>query len=1726
VLTAYGSVYPTVNGEEIGLILLSVGESYAVEVMSGDLNPHQVYVDYSEVVPDNFSSVATMYETARSVPASATTENGPNITDGLIGYWPMDDYSGTVVTDRSGRDNDGVLSTSGLPVWQPSDGRVNGALLFDGSGGYVNCGNNSVFNLTNAATVMAWIKVNEFTRNWQAILTKGDSAYRLHRHTNTNYINFACNGLSGGNKTWGSTVWGSTDVNDGEWHHVAGVYDGSMVYLYVDGYLDGLEASRNGSGAITINSYDLYIGENAEKMGRSWNGLVDDARIYNAALTASEVAALVVQSIEPSIEPVAHWKLDESTGIIASDSTTGGLYPGILSRANSPTWDIGKIAGALSFHGRSDYVDCDNAPDFNITDQITIAAWVNITTVPRDWAAIVTKGDSAWRISTVQSERRFHFAVTGGPDFKFVNGDITVLADEWHHVVGTYDGADICLYIDGTEDIASPVPYVGNVSTNSYNVYIGGNAETQNEGYRSWNGLIDDVAVWNRALDLHEIQWLYNSGLGNPVWSLGIIYVDDDAPGDPWPGDPDLSDPNEDGSWEHPFDAIQEGVDAAETVATVVVRDGTYMGTGNSEINLWGRAITVQSQNGPENCIIDCQGFANAFIFNSFEDNNSVVDGFTITNGCACGSVISGGGISCVDSSPTIANCIITNNTALYNGGGIYCHSSSPTIINCTISNNSPDGIRMDYSIARIVETVHVVSNNLTGDGTLEMEPNAVLDINDSMVSCNIAGTGTVQIPVGKELIIEEDAIIDLGHETDPNANGKILCNGLLRLRDDVSVIDTKVYVTRASFEDNTTIFNNVINTESVAPYGQFFVNDNVMFIGNEIQAKGDRYIDLDPSVFMGEIQNNRIYVTIPEGQNKTDAGLFEVRGQDMAEPPCEPNEFFCQLGPNTIPDFNMSSWTIERLTLPDGAKVTLTNRNDFQPPYDSGGKDEVLYVRELILGPNSILKTAFNRVYYETLEQDPTAQIISAPLLGFSLDDMSLNDTNEFLIRAKTNNFNHPENPDYTRIHVERVEGLEPDPNGVMRIRNLLELDPGSPNYGRMINARTKGLFAKAIEDRILVRFEYLFETLEPGAELAIYLSDVPELLEHDDPNRSEHYLEVGRLPVPLADRPGSADSRRFGMFQKYVSRGHLNFIKGMWVELELIEPSASWPLYLDEEGLEPMSSGDTSALIDNWGPEVHCDFFWWCLDITWDDFVNEVDFLTVVGQCGFTAELLPDASNSRACLDGAFSGDGFVDPFDIMSWDWTLNSEDRQNLCEGIPINEGVASESTTAGVFQDFGERELLTSLPSSLSDLLIIGKRRASDGPTKLEDRLYVYDNNSQYAGWSSPASDHCNIRLVKGPEGELYRINSEEGVTKLEDTNEVTIIPPGDINDINEPRYDTSATVYIGIQNEGEDSVGRPILDIAFDDANYVYVVPVVVEPNTVDPNTAYVAAAKLQLLGAGNPPYQVVKLYDDPCTFNPDDSDNPNLSGLREIEVDVKGNVYVINVHANNESDILWKYDPNGTVITRLDLGDPNSVNYLPAPIGMHVSDTTEMLYLASAQYNLADVNSTLIYGFSTESLTLERSITINDMHHVTSITEEPMSGSLWVAGFNMKDIPQFPNPGQLPFYLPYLAEVPYDSNSVQAVCISDSNSVPGNDLAMPMSVIWTRTVKCGGADIDRNGDVTFVDFAVFALAWLNELGDAKWNPDCNVSIPAGNSIDTLDLAVLAEHWLETGCLN
>lgn len=200
-----------------------------------------------------------------------------------------------------------------------------------------------------------------------------------------------------------------------------------------------------------------------------------------------------------------------------------------------------------------------------------------------------------------------------------------------------------------------------------------------------------------------------------------VFYVDDDCDG---PGT---------GTKDDPYCNIGDALLFANTGDTVIVRDGHYAGGSNVDLDFAGKDITLISENGPENCIIDCEEVARAFAFDDGETAAARVEGFTIENGY---DYMWGGAVWCLRSNPTFINCVFRNNTALgFMGGGvggaIYTnHDFDQDIIDCVFeSNRAGNGAGLSATIGSLTgTTVRIIRctfrNNqaLTAGGGVESQ--------------------------------------------------------------------------------------------------------------------------------------------------------------------------------------------------------------------------------------------------------------------------------------------------------------------------------------------------------------------------------------------------------------------------------------------------------------------------------------------------------------------------------------------------------------------------------------------------------------------------------------------------------------------------------------------------------------------------------------------------------------------------------------------------------------------------------------------------------------------------------------------------------------------------------------------------------------------------------------------------------------------------------------------
>ena len=202
---------------------------------------------------------------------------------GLVGYWPLNEGTGTIAYDLSGYNNNGTWNGTSTPHYTTSNGKTVG--YFDGSDDYVNITSSTVLNLTTTVTVLALVKTNMGLVQYPAtIVSKGTNAYFL---TLGDYVantprvtGFIRTG------TW-LYVNGTIPINDNAWHGAAMTYNGTSLVVFRDGIVDGsivgdLANIQTDPSSLTIGKYgNGYI-----------SGSISDLRIYNRALSASEVQAL------------------------------------------------------------------------------------------------------------------------------------------------------------------------------------------------------------------------------------------------------------------------------------------------------------------------------------------------------------------------------------------------------------------------------------------------------------------------------------------------------------------------------------------------------------------------------------------------------------------------------------------------------------------------------------------------------------------------------------------------------------------------------------------------------------------------------------------------------------------------------------------------------------------------------------------------------------------------------------------------------------------------------------------------------------------------------------------------------------------------------------------------------------------------------------------------------------------------------------------------------------------------------------------------------------------------------------------------------------------------------------------------------------------------------------------------------------------------------------------
>lgn len=214
--------------------------------------------------------------------------SGRPISAAIVGSWQFDEGSGTVINDLSGQGNIGTLINPQNGTW--TDGKDGGGLYFDGTTGqratWVNFGNNSSLQIANAISFSAWVKSSNPSRDAPILAKEGGGAmsYWFGVYHGKFGVLLDQDGV-------GSSPWAGYDRDNGAilantWVHLASTWDGTTIRHYVNG-----KETNNASYSVPIyvSNAPLTLGVNSNYNSTAFQGVLDNVRLYNHALSAQEV---------------------------------------------------------------------------------------------------------------------------------------------------------------------------------------------------------------------------------------------------------------------------------------------------------------------------------------------------------------------------------------------------------------------------------------------------------------------------------------------------------------------------------------------------------------------------------------------------------------------------------------------------------------------------------------------------------------------------------------------------------------------------------------------------------------------------------------------------------------------------------------------------------------------------------------------------------------------------------------------------------------------------------------------------------------------------------------------------------------------------------------------------------------------------------------------------------------------------------------------------------------------------------------------------------------------------------------------------------------------------------------------------------------------------------------------------------------------------------------------
>jgi hypothetical protein len=397
-----------------------------------------------------------------------------------------------------------------------------GAMMFDGVDDLVTINETANLSFSGPLTLEAWIKTNSKSSlgagnehlTDQLIMGRSDSGH--------DFLFMVTGPDDTGNEGLlqfqaGTSVYSTTAVDDGQWHHVAAVYDGSTVTLYIDGQAD---TSYTPSQTFNNSGTDLTIGGYGTE--RNFAGEMDDVRFWNDARTAQEIQDNYSQQLS-GIETglVGYWDFNNVNGSMVEDRSTQNNDAYLGEATATSVQPPLSNRHSLSFDGTDDELTIYSGIDL-ATGSFTWEIWSQRDTQSTN-NALFGQGDNT------ADGNGLYVGYVGGV-FQFTLGgslyDLEVTASDmdgqWHHWAGSFDQSTntMILYKDGSE-----VGRLENISGADYTgsgVFNIGNGLSGDSHF--FSGKLSDVRIWSDVRSATEIQKNYQQALTGNEGDLLVNY--------------------------------------------------------------------------------------------------------------------------------------------------------------------------------------------------------------------------------------------------------------------------------------------------------------------------------------------------------------------------------------------------------------------------------------------------------------------------------------------------------------------------------------------------------------------------------------------------------------------------------------------------------------------------------------------------------------------------------------------------------------------------------------------------------------------------------------------------------------------------------------------------------------------------------------------------------------------------------------------------------------------------------------------------------------------------------------------------------------------------------------------------------------------------------------------------------------------------------------------------